>query len=305
MNESLIKQIPLIKDCQEVVEIKKGFSFDEKYLITMQDRNRKLLLRMFRLEEVALKKEEYTILEKMQDYHITCSRPIAFGEIGDRGYMITSYIEGEDAEEVIQTYSDEEQYVIGFEAGRELRKMHQLPAPSDLASWYSRKVKKHQNYLDAYATCGVKVKQDDKIMNFINENIDLMKQRPNVFQHDDFHLGNLIIQHKTFAGVIDFNRYDWGDPIHEFLKIGIFSRQVSVPFSIGQIKGYFDNQEPDDLFWRLYSLYLAMCVFSTVVWTLKTHPNNMDEMLEKVYMYLEDHEYFSNIKPKWYRSDFH
>ncbi|MCE7792052.1 aminoglycoside phosphotransferase family protein [Salipaludibacillus sp. CUR1] len=37
-----------------------------------------------------------------------------------------------------------------------------------------------------------------------------MKQRPNLFQHDDFHLGNIIVNNKKFAGVIDFNRYDWG-----------------------------------------------------------------------------------------------
>lgn len=91
-----------------------------------------------------------------------------------------------------------------------------------------------------------------------------------------------------------------GDPIHEFLKIGIFSRGVSIPFSIGQIRGYFNNNEPDEEFWRLYSLYLAMCVFSPVVWTLKAIPNNMNEMLDKVYMYLEDHDYFDRLKPKWF-----
>ncbi|WP_236597293.1 hypothetical protein [Peribacillus psychrosaccharolyticus] len=64
---------------------------------------------------------------------------------------------------------------------------------------------------------------------------------------------------------MDFHQYDWGDPIHEFHKIGIFNREVSIPFSIGQIRGYFINTEPDEYFWRLYSLYLAMFDFSTVI----------------------------------------
>lgn len=301
MSNKLIKQIPFIRDCKETIEIKKGFSSDDKYLIHMQEGNNKLLLRMFNIEEMELKKAEYSILKRMQDYNISCSQPISIGEAGNRGYMITSYIEGKDAEEEISTYSDPEQFNIGMEAGKELRKMHQLSAPDHIPSWYSRKVEKHRNYIDAYLACEVKVKNDQEIMHFIDDNIHLMKQRPNLFQHDDFHLGNIVVNNKKFAGVIDFNRYDWGDPIHEFLKIGIFSREVSIPFSIGQIRGYFNNKEPDEEFWRLYSLYLAMCVFSTVIWTLKTIPDNINEMLDKVYLFLEDHDYFSRLKPKWYR----
>lgn len=301
MSNTLIKQIPILSTCKEVFEINKGFSSDEKFLVHMQDDNNKLLLRMFNLEELELKKAEYSILERMQDYNVTCSKPISIGEAGNRGYLITSYIEGKDAEDEILEYAGHEQYNIGIEAGKELRKMHQLSAPGHLSSWYSRKAAKHKKYIDAYLACEVKVNNDHKIMSFIDENIHLMKQRPNLFQHDDFHLGNVIVSDKKFAGVIDFGRYDWGDPIHEFLKIGIFSRGVSIPFSIGQIRGYFNNKEPDEDFWRLYSLYLAMCVFSTVVWTLKTIPNNMNEMLDKVYMYLDDHDYFSRLKPKWYQ----
>lgn len=298
MIETLAKQIPIIGDFRDIVQIKKGFSSDEKYLVHYD--NHKVLLRLFELAEIESKKTEYSILKTMQDYNVTCSRPISIGELENQGYMITTYIEGKDAEEEIQNYSDLEQFNIGMRAGEELRKMHQYAAPTHVTSWYSRKVEKHKRYIDAYKECSVKVKNDQKIMDFIDQNIHLMKHRPNLFQHDDFHVGNIIVNNKEFSGVIDFNRYDWGDPIHEFLKIGIFSREVSIPFSKGQIRGYFNNTEPDEYFWRLYSLYLAMCVFSTVVWTLKTIPDDMNNMLEKVYMFLEDHDYFSKLKPEWY-----
>ena len=301
MSEILIRQIPLLNGCRDIIEINKGYSSDEKFLVHPKEGSKQLLVRMFNVKELETKKKEYSILESMQDYQVTCSRPIAIGEVGNCGYMITSYIEGKDGEEEIAKYSYQEQYRIGVEAGGELKKMHQLSAPDDMTSWYLRKVEKHKNYIEAYLACDIKIKNDKRIISFIDENIHLMKERPNLFQHDDFHLGNLIINNKKFAGVIDFNRYDWGDPIHEFLKIGIFSREVSIPFSIGQIRGYFDQKEPDEHFWRLYSLYLAMCVFSTVVWTLKTIPNEIDDMLEKVYRYLEDHDYFNRIKPKWYQ----
>ena len=127
-----------------------------------------------------------------------------------------------------------------------------------------------------------------------------MKDRPNLFQHDDFHMGNIVVRDRKLSGVIDFNRYDWGDPIHEFLKVGMFSREISIPFSIGQIRGYHLNNEPDELFWRLYSLYLAMCVFSSVVWILKVKPEELDQMLDKINTVLKDHDYFEKLKPIWY-----
>lgn len=300
MIEKLVKQIPVLSKCKNVIQIQKGFSSNEKYIVYLDDGNKKLLLKTFKLEEYETKKKEYFILEKMQEYNVTCSQPIFMGKAGNRGYIITSYMEGKDAGEEIHKYSEQEQFDIGFEAGKELKKMHQFAAPSHVSSWHTRKEEKHKKYFDAYLTCGIKVENDQKIIDFIEENIHLMKDRPNLFQHDDYHVGNIIVNNKKFAGVIDFNRYDWGDPVHEFLKIGIFSREVSIPFSIGQIRGYFNNTDPDEYFWRLYSLYLAMCVFSTVIWTLKTFPDNLNDMLGKVYTFLEDHDYFSEVKPKWY-----
>ncbi|TWT08596.1 aminoglycoside phosphotransferase family protein [Planococcus sp. CPCC 101016] len=267
----------------------------------MPDDNKKFFLRTFDLDQFESKNLEYAILKKMQDYEVACPKPIAIGKMKEKGYMVLSYLEGADAEKAILSLSYEDQFAIGFKAGKELRKMHQLTAPEYMASWYSRKVDKHEKYVKAYLLSGVKIKNDEKIMKFINDNIHLMKQRPNKFQHDDFHLGNLIVQNKKFAGVIDFDRYDWGDPYHEFLKIGMFSRGISTQFSIGQIKGYFDNAEPDETFWRLYSLYLAMCVFSSIIWTLNTIPDDMDNALKRIYMFLEDHDYFSQLTPKWYQ----
>ncbi|WP_142829623.1 aminoglycoside phosphotransferase family protein [Planococcus soli] len=297
---SLIKQIPEMRNYRMIAPINKGLSSDKKYLIYMANSNDKLLLRTFNPEQFEVKKCEYFILEQMLVLGVVCPKPIAIGQTEKVGYMIVTYIEGNDGENEILTVSKEEQFSIGYRAGVELRKMHQLAAPEHISSWYTRKVAKHNRYVEAYLSCGVKVKNDEKIIGFIDANLHLMKQRPNVFQHDDFHLSNLIFHDKQFAGVIDFERHDWGDPIHEFLKIGIFSRGISTKFSTGQIKGYFNGAEPDEEFWRLYSLYLAMCVFSSVVWTLNTFPEDIDNALDKIYLFLDDHDYFSQWKPKWY-----
>jgi len=215
---------------------------------------------------------------------------------------VTSYVEGKDAEEAITQYAEDVQFQIGVEAGMEIRKVHQLAAPSHMERWATRKAEKHQRYIDAYHECGIRIPYDTDIIAFIDNNIHLMNDRPNVLQHDDFHVANIIVKDGKFAGIIDFDRYDWGDPVHEFLKVGMFSKGVSIPFAVGQIKGYFLNDEPDDAFWRLYALYLAMSVFSAIVWTINTTPDTLDDMLDKVNAFVRDHDHFQQVRPIWYDS---
>ena len=203
--------------------------------------------------------------------------------------MAFSYLEGEDAKKLLPTYSPKEQYEIGIEAGKDLAKMHTYEAPNDILPWYERAMEKHRKYLEAYKTCGIKIKNDDKIIKFIDENEIYLKNRPNRFQHDDFHLENIILRDGKYVGVVDFNGYDWGDPLHDFVKIALFARDISIPYSIGQIVGYYNGEIPEE-FWRLYAVYVGMTVFSSVVWCLRAAPHMLDDMLERLTIVLEDHK---------------
>lgn len=300
----LLGQIPILKDCIAITRIHKGYSSDQKFVAQLFG-GQTYLLKLFDLEDNAAKHAEFAVLRKMKELGVICSQPIEIGKLEtlQSGYMILTFIEGNDAREELPQYTENEQFVIGVEAGKELLKMHQYKAPEHIPPWYERKVKKHRSYLEAYKACGVKVKEDKKVISFIEENLGIIKNRPNFFQHDDFHEGNIIVKDRQLAGVIDFNRFDWGDPIHDFLKIGMFSKETSVPFSIGQIAGYHGNKEPQEIFWRLYSLYLAMSVFSSVVCTLKIVPEEMNQMLNRIHGFLEDHLYFENLVPTWYLTD--
>lgn len=129
-------------------------------------------------------------------------------------------------------------------------------------------------------------------------NLHYLKNRPNQFQHDDFHLENIILKDKKYVGVIDFDNYDWGDPFNDFVKIALASRVDSISFSVGQIDGYFANNIPED-FWRLYSIYSAMVIFSSVVWSIKKSPEQLDKFIERIHLILEDHKNFELLKPIW------
>ncbi|MFJ5564293.1 aminoglycoside phosphotransferase family protein [Lysinibacillus xylanilyticus] len=301
MIEQLLKEMPLLKDHKEFKKINKGFSSDEKYFISLKNSDEKYMLRFFPISQFEDREKEFAILKTVETYTNKAIKACEIGKIQDHGYMVTTYMDGNDVEEELLVLTEREQYQLGFEAGQELLNLHKIQAPKHIESWYEQKRLKHKKYVEAYLACPIKIDQDEKILQFIDNHMLLMENRPNIFQHDDYHPSNLIALEGKFKGIIDFGRYDWGDPIHEFLKIGIFTRNISVPFSIGQIKGYFNEEEPSDEFWTLYSLYLAMCVFSTVVWTLKTIPEDMDNMRNKINIFLNDHQYFNNIKPSWYK----
>jgi aminoglycoside phosphotransferase (APT) family kinase protein len=300
--EDLRYSIPLLNKAVAIEPIHNGYSTDKKVIIHLQDNN-KQLLRLFDLVEYEQKHMEYDTLKKVEGYSVKCSKPLAIGKLADLnlGYMLLTYIEGNDASVELPKLTETEQYLIGFETGKELLKMHQFEAPAIVSPWYERKTEKHRNLMDEYAELNVPFKQDSKIITFIENHIELMKYRPNLFQHDDIHVGNIIVKDRQFSGLIDFNRYDWGDPVHDFLKMGMFSKGVSIPFSIGQVKGYHQSQEPDELFWKLYALYLAMSLFSSIVWVWKVVPEEKDSLLNNIAIILEDQDNFDSFKPTWYR----
>lgn len=197
-------------------------------------------------------------------------------------------------------YSADVQWRVGVEAGRDLYRMHQLPAPPEVTPWDGHILKKCRAYISAYRQLGEPIQRADQIIAFIERSAPLVRQRPNRFQHDDFHVANIIVRDGQYAGVIDFNRCDWGDPIHDFLKIAFFSRPVSVPFCLGQLEGYFGTQPIPDEFWPLYSMYVAMSIFASVTWTMRVAPETMASMMARINRVLEDHRDFESVRPTWF-----
>ncbi|SFA71512.1 MULTISPECIES: phosphotransferase [unclassified Bacillus (in: firmicutes)] len=293
-------RIPFLQNAIEMEEIKKGYSFDKKYVVHNQD-GQKYLLRTATLDKLERKQAEFELLKEMKRLDVQTSKPIDIGKWEDMQlcYYILSFIEGKDAREALSGLTIKEQYTIGYTAGKDMAKINTYPAPASVEPWVERIVKKHKRYLAAYATCGVEIRHVDKIQAFIDENIHYLNNRPNMLQHDDFHVGNLIVNERQYAGTVDFDRYDWGDPYFDFVKVGLFSSEVSVPFCKGQLSGYFGEEIPED-FWRIYSIYMAMTIFSAVVWTVKESPHQIDEMMKRVNRILDEHGYFDNGTPVWF-----
>ncbi|SFL35922.1 Predicted kinase, aminoglycoside phosphotransferase (APT) family [Paenibacillus sp. 1_12] len=297
------RHIASLRHIKKLQMIEKGFSFDGKYFLYVDESVPVYVLRTAPITQSEKKMREFEVVQRVYNQEVTTSEPVEFGTIVelDLCYMVLRYVEGEDAADLLPALTSDQQYQIGVEAGRQLLLMHQLDAPTSLGSWDTRRTAKHYRQLTAYQGCGVKIDHEARVIRFVEANLKYLADRPNQFQHDDFHPSNLLIHNSKYSGVIDFNRYDWGDPYHDFMKVAYFSRQVSIPFSVGQIHGYF-NEEIPERFWQLYALYTALTLFPNITWTLQVVPDRLESMQERNRIVMEDHSGFDKLMPSWYTS---
>lgn len=300
--QNVMHSSPCLQKAIKIERINKGFSPDQKYRVHLADGTERLL-RISEKTAWEQKNAEYAILQILQSMDVKASRPVEKGVLdkSDQCYMILSYIAGEDAKDAVLQLTEEEQYQIGKEAGKELAIMHTISAHPSVPDWDLRCTQKHDRYVEAYKASGYQIPHAERILSFIERHLPCLKDAPNRFLHDDFHVGNLIVHERKYAGVIDFNRFDWGDPVHDFTKLAFFSRESSIPFSIGQLAGYHERSGgPSEAFWTRYCVYTAMAMFSSVVWTLRVVPEQIEDMLERIERIAQDHDDFECLIPKWY-----
>ena len=102
-------------------------------------------------------------------------------------------------------------------------------------------------------------------MDYIENNRGLLKNRPQCFQHGDYHVGNMMMENGNLT-IIDFDRFDFGDPWEEFNRI-VWCAQSSPTFATGQLDGYFKGKIPIDFF-KLLAFYIATNTLSSIYWAI-------------------------------------
>jgi aminoglycoside phosphotransferase (APT) family kinase protein len=284
-------------------KIAKGWSSDEKYIIETNN-GQKLLLRISDISDYEGKKKEFEIVQKYSKLGFAMSSPVDFGicNEGKSCYMLLTYVEGKDLEEALPTLTEKEQYLLGREAGKILRKIHSIPIDeSDIPKETKQKKKLWQLSKYEYSH-NLRVENDETAIEFVKNNIDLIWKEQPVYQHGDFHPGNLIYMNDGKIGVIDFNRWEVGDPYEEFYKLESFGIEVSIPYSIGQIDAYFDDEIPTD-FWGALAVYCAWSALFSIKWAEKFGQADIDGMVERCHRAFKNYDNFNLIVPKWYDED--
>ena len=276
--------------------INKGWSCDKKYCVTDEDGN-KYLLRITPEAKSASRKDMFCMQQKVAALGVPMCKPVEFGRCDEGVYILQTWVEGKDAEDVIPYLGKSEQYALGLEAGRILKKIHTIPAPPEQEDWETRFNAKIDRKIRMCEECEIKFDGADKIIGFINANRYLLKDRPQVFQHGDYHIGNMMLENDRIV-IIDFDRFDFGDPWEEFNRI-VWCAQAAPIFASGIVDGYFDNNVPVE-FWRLLALYIGSNTLSSVPWALPFGDKEVRTMLKQAGDVLRWYDNMMNVVPTWY-----
>ena len=286
-----------ISDFADVRPILKGWSGDRKYRVTRPDGSL-CLLRTASADQYERKKAEYEWMERVASLGVPICRPLEFGRCGEGVYTLFSWVEGEDAEPVIPRLSETEASAYGRTAGEYLRRIHTLPAPADQEDWKARMGRKMDRKIEMYHGCPEKIDGGESMIAYLQEHRSLLAGRPQCFQHGDYHVGNLMLENGRLV-VIDFNRFDFGDPWEEFNRI-VWCAQASPVFASAMVDGYFGG-EPPRLFWKLLALYIASNTLSSLPWAVPFGQAEIDTMRNQARDVLSWYDRMTRVVPRWYR----
>lgn len=310
-----------------------GWSKDLKYCAVGEDGTR-YLLRISPGEQYAKKQMEFRMMEQVAALGIPMPLPLELGFCEEGVYSVQSWIDGVEAKAAISGLSDTRQYVYGLEAGRILRKIHSVPLPDfgnggeqdgggsgaackaqgavpgkpdgnagtaprkEPEDWETRFNRKIDRKIKGYRECSLQYEGGEHLLRYIEENRHLLKGRPQGYQHGDYHIGNMMVDRAGQLQILDFDRFDYGDPWEEFNRI-VWCAQASPLFASGMVNGYFDGEVPA-LFWKLLALYIASNTISSLYWAIPYGQKEIDTMQNQAAEVLSWYDNMQKVIPSWY-----
>lgn len=298
-----LMSIPDYKDWTLIKKIDEGWSSDIKYYIEDCNKN-KLLLRLSDISMLEPKKKEFEIIKKYNSLPFEMSKLLSFGTCNNKQnvYMLLTWAEGESLVTALPRLSEKEQYNLGIKAGKILKTIHSISVEKSdipLENRQERKIEK----LIKYENSSVRIDNDEDVLKFIKNNINKLNSLPPVYTHGDFHVGNLILTPNNNIGVIDFNRWKCVDAYEEFYKVQFFDIEVSIPFAVGQIDGYFNN-EPPLKFWDILSVYVAHSSLTAINWAAAFGEDEVNGMKLRCINASRDFNNFESSIPNWYKDNY-
>lgn len=150
-----------------------------------------------------------------------------------------------------------------------------------------------------YENCELKYENGQPFLDYIAGNRSLLANRPQSYQHGDYHVGNMMVDKDGVLTVIDFDKCSWGDPWEEFNRI-VRSAQVAPAFASGMVDGYFDGNVPMD-FWKLLALYICASTLGSLPWAIPFGEQEIRVMRGQAAQVLRWYADMHTVVPAWYR----
>jgi len=279
------------------IPLNKGWSNDQKFIVSSGKGN--ALLRVLELSKFERKKAEMGYLFNL-DLDVSFSTPLSLKIKKGKVHYTTAYWEGTDLEKVLGQLSLDEQIRLGHQAGRVLRQIHTQVKVDDDGSWEARYSAKIDKKIQSYRSCGLRFDHDETLINRIETLKSELVGRPMTFQHGDYHIGNFLLDPQNNLVILDFDRWDLGDPWEEFNRI-VWCREISPLFSSALIEAYFEFQIPRNFF-ELMFLYIAVNVIGSIAWAQAFGDDEVKVMMGLIERFDQDTDHFTKIVPNWFVS---
>ena len=277
--------------------IDKGWSGDQKYCVQSAC-GKKYLLRISPMERAQRREGEFQRMQQVAALGIPMCLPVEFGVCDEGVYTLQSWIGGSDADGVISKLPLRQQYAYGLDAGRILARIHSIPAPASTPAWEPRFNAKIDRKIAMYASCPLKYESGEALLRYLSENRHLLANRPQSYQHGDYHIGNMMIDEAGVLTVIDFDKDDYGDPWEEFNRI-VWSAQAAPCFASGMVDGYFGGDVPLE-FWKLLALYICSNTLGSLPWAIPFGEQEVAVMRAQCAQVLQWYDNMKNVVPQWY-----
>ncbi|MCL2004441.1 MAG: phosphotransferase [Oscillospiraceae bacterium] len=289
----------------KIEPIHKGWSGDQKYCIETAG-GKRLLLRVADMAQYDRKKREYEMMKRVAELGVPMQQPVDFGASGsgEKVYVLLTWADGEDAEAMLPLMSETAQYMLGVASGEILRQIHSIPAPDTQEDWEIRFNRKTDRRIEAYRKYkgqALTSEGEEHFLAYVEKNRPLLKNRPQCYQHGDYHPGNMIIAPDGSLFIIDWNRDDFGDPWEEFNRI-TFTAHTSPHFAAGQLRGYFGGEPPAEFF-KLLAFYIAGTQLGVVGWAMPFGESEVDFARKQNEEVLRWYDNMRAEIPSWYRKD--
>lgn len=277
----------------------KGWSKDVKYYVEDIEK-RKFLLRISENSAYDKKLEHFKLLKEVNKLGYNTPIPYEFGKFDDgRVYMLLSWIEGQDAEDILPTLDEKTQYELGNEAGKILKRLHEIPIITNI-TWQKVYQNKIPRKIQAAKEAKIKHNHLDIFIDYVLEHMHIAQNNTMKFQHGDYHIGNMVITNDLKLGIIDFDKMDVADPLDDF-KPFVWTVNKSSVFETGLIDGHYDNNVPEEFF-KTLALYAAESCIGHIPWAITFGDEEVKIALEVADKVYEWYKGFSINIPIWYDS---